>query len=62
MASPTDTNVYMEKLGVANCINADVLVAHFAFTYQLEKGDVTVGQDGTGAYSYHLQCSCQHQW
>ena len=23
-----------------------------AVTYQLEKGDVTVGQDGTGAYSY----------
>lgn len=23
-----------------------------AVTYQLEKGDVIVGQDGTGAYSY----------
>lgn len=26
-----------------------------AVTYQLEKGDVTVGQDGTGAYSYQNQ-------
>lgn len=26
-----------------------------AVTYQLEKGDVTIGQDGTGAYSYQNQ-------
>ena len=26
-----------------------------AVTYQLEKGDVAVGQDGTGAYSYQNQ-------
>lgn len=26
-----------------------------AVTYQLEKGDVTVGQDGTGVYSYQNQ-------
>lgn len=26
-----------------------------AVTYQLEKGDVTVGQDDTGAYSYQNQ-------
>ncbi len=29
------------QLGVANCINADVLVAHFAFTYQREDLDKT---------------------
>lgn len=30
-----------------------------AVTYQLEKGDVTVGQDGTGAYSYQNQTDGQ---
>lgn len=37
-------NIFSDKptqLGVANCINADVLVAHFAFTYQREDLDKT---------------------
>ena len=29
------------QLGVSNCINADVIVAHFAFTYQREELDKT---------------------